>query len=276
MKNKTLYKNTVLSLFLKIVTILCGFVLPRLILSHYGSTVNGLVSSISQFLALITFLDFGVGSVIQSSFYKPLAEKNLDKINSILIYAQKYYNKIGFCLLLYTIILCAYFPYISKNNFEALYVITLVIAISISLFAQYFFGIVNSLLLNADQKGYIDYFLQIISLVCNTFICYFLIKYDYSIQFVKLISSIIFLVRPVLLLVYVKHNYKISSNVKICNIELKQKWNGLAQHFMVVILYNSPVIILTIFSSMAVVSVFSVYSMIVREWKVWLYLCSLV
>lgn len=43
-------KNTFASLFLQICTVICGFVVPKLILSHYGSAVNGLVNSITQFV----------------------------------------------------------------------------------------------------------------------------------------------------------------------------------------------------------------------------------
>lgn len=40
----------------KIITIICGFIVPRLIIENYGSSVNGLVVSITQFMAYITLL----------------------------------------------------------------------------------------------------------------------------------------------------------------------------------------------------------------------------
>ena len=69
---KKLLMNTSASLIFEISTIVTGFIIPRLILSSYGSEVNGLVNSITQFLGIISFLELGVGSVIQSSLYKPL------------------------------------------------------------------------------------------------------------------------------------------------------------------------------------------------------------
>ena len=49
------------------------------------------------------------------------------------------------------------YPQFAGKNFGFAYTATLIVAISISSFAQYFFGIVNRLLLTADQRGYIQY-----------------------------------------------------------------------------------------------------------------------
>ena len=64
MRNKLLAKNTVASLIAQITTLICGFILPRLFLQHFGSEVNGLVNSIVQFLSVISFLELGVGAVV--------------------------------------------------------------------------------------------------------------------------------------------------------------------------------------------------------------------
>ena len=69
---KKLALNTVTSLSLQIITIICGFITPRLFLSAYGSEVNGLVQSVTQFLGVISFLELGIGQVIQSELYKHL------------------------------------------------------------------------------------------------------------------------------------------------------------------------------------------------------------
>ena len=74
MRGRLLAKNTIASLIAQITAIVCGFILPRFFLEYYGSDVNGLINSITQFLGIISFLELGVGAVVQSSLYKPLAE----------------------------------------------------------------------------------------------------------------------------------------------------------------------------------------------------------
>ena len=57
MRSKKAIKNIIVSLFQQIVTIICGLILPRAIIGTYGSNVNGLISSITQFLGYITLLE---------------------------------------------------------------------------------------------------------------------------------------------------------------------------------------------------------------------------
>ena len=108
MRKKRLILNTITSLLLQLTTIICGFVLPRLILNHFGSNVNGLVNSITQFLQIISFLELGVGAVVQSSLYKPLADKDNNQISSIIVSANKFFRKIAIILTVYILVLiCA-------------------------------------------------------------------------------------------------------------------------------------------------------------------------
>ena len=165
MRKKKLAANTVSSLLFRICTIICGFILPRLILSSYGSEINGLVNSITQFLGIIAFLELGVGAVVQSSLYKPLVDKDNEQISRIAVSGQEFFSKIAYILVGYVILLFFIYPYIANQNFSFIFTGTLILTISISSFAQYYFGIINSLLLTADQRGYISYNVQTITLI---------------------------------------------------------------------------------------------------------------
>ena len=201
---------TISSFIFQIATIICGFILPRLILQHFGSEVNGLVNSITQFLQIISFLELGMGSVVQSSLYKPLSDKNDYEISAIIVSAGKFFKRLAAILLVYVIVLLVLYPYIANSNFSHVYSATLIAAMSISSFAQYYFGVVDRLLLTADQYGYIQYISQTITLILNTFVCVILIKSGSSIQIVKLVTSLIYLLRPVYLRIYVNRHYNIN------------------------------------------------------------------
>ena len=81
-------------LLLQVTTVLCGFVLPRAILNRYGSDVNGLLNSIAQFLQMIAFLELGVGAVIRSALYKPLADGDTVKVSEVLASGNRFFRKI--------------------------------------------------------------------------------------------------------------------------------------------------------------------------------------
>lgn len=143
----------------------------------------------------------------------------------------------------------------------------MIAAISISSFAQYYFGIVNSLLLNADQRGYIQYNAQTITVLLNTVVCAAMIKLGGSVQLVKLTTSLIYLARPLILRVYVNRHYKIDWKIHYDEEPIKQKWNGVAQHVAAVVLDGTDTIVLTLLSTLSNVSVYSVYFMVIRGVK---------
>ncbi len=261
-RGKRLRWNTISSLASQITTIICGFILPRLILKSFGSQVNGLVISITQFLHIITFLELGVGAVVQSSLYKPLAEKNVEETSKIIRSADKFFARIAMVLLGYVLVLTFIYPMI-RNEFDHVFTATLIIAISISSFAQYYFGVVDSILLSADQRGYIQYIAQIATLITNTVACAVLIHFGASIQIVKLTTSVIFLLRPVFLRVYINKKYIIQRKIQYTGEPIKQKWNGIAQHVAAVVLDQTDIIVLTGLSSLENVSIYSVYHLVI-------------
>ena len=118
MRGKRLAINTVSSLAFQICTIICGFIVPRLILKSFGSEVNGLVNSITQFLGIISFLELGVGAVIQSALYKPLADKDTDQISKVIVSGQRFFTKLAIILLVYVAFLMGIYPFIANQNFR--------------------------------------------------------------------------------------------------------------------------------------------------------------
>ena len=255
--------NTITSLILQVITIVSGLILPRLILEAYGSDINGLINSITQFLSIISLLELGLGAVVQSALYKPIANKDLLQINRILTSANKFFRKLAYFLIGYVLVLFVTYPLLVNQNFSAAFSVSLIIIISINSFTQYFFGIVDSLFLLADQRGYFYYSIQIITLILNTFFSVFLINIGCSIHVIKIASSAIFLLRPIVVRMYINKRYHINRKEKY-NIEpIDQKWNGIAQHIAAIILDSTDMMVLTVFSSIGYVSVYSVYNMVI-------------
>ena len=255
------------SMLHQIISLVCGFILPRLFLARYGSTVNGLTSSITQFLGFITLAECGVGSVVQSSLYKPLAEKNVEEISKIFKSSNRFFNKLGIILFVYTILLAVFYPFIVAESFDYIFTASLILIISISTFARYYLGMSYRMIVGADQYGFVNHSLSCIALLLNTAACVVLIKLDMPIHVVKLVSSLIFFAQPVILLMFAKRKYTIDTSVVLTEEPIKQKWNGLAQHIASVVNGNTDTVVLTLFSTLENVSVYAVYHMVVNGIK---------
>lgn len=268
MERKTkLMLNSASSLVYQIITIVCGFILPRFFLTYYGSEVNGLVSSITQFLGFIALAECGVGAVVQSSLYKPLAKNDMVGVSKVVKSSERFFRRIAWLLAGYTVILMAVYPLITIDSFDYLFTLGLIFVIAISSFAQYYIGMTYRLLLDADQLGFIQYTIQAVALVLNTVCCVMLMQHGASVQVVKLTTSMIFVLQPVLLSVIAKRRYKLDRKIRLTGEPIQQKWNGLTHHISGVVLNNTDTVVLTLFSTLENVSVYAVYHLVVNGVK---------
>lgn len=265
-KKKALY-NVSFSLLLQLIVIIYGFIVPKIIIAKYGSDVNGLISSITNFLMYISLLESGVGPVIKSALYKPLAKKDKYEIANIINKSNQFFKIIAKIFILYIIVLLIFYPLFVNSKFNYLYIISLILIISISTFAEYYFGMTYKLFLQADQKSYVISAIQIVTYVMTCIAIIIMAKLNFSIHIIKLISSLIFVLRPIVQNLYVRKKYKIQFDKYDKKYELKQKWDGLAQHIASVVHNNTDVAVITIFSTLQEVSVYSVYYLIVKGVK---------
>ena len=262
MRSKKAIINIISLLLFQATTIICGFIVPKLIISNYGSNVNGLIASINRFLAYITVLEIGFGTVIKALLYKPIAKKDKDEIVSILKATDRFYKKISLIFIGYIIILCIIFPLLVAKEFDYLFTIPLILILSFSVFIDYFYGITYKTYLYAEQKAYVSTFINLIVLIVNTIVVVILIKLGLSVHIVKLVTALLFVLRPVIQNIYVRKKYKIDIRKVKTNRTIKQKWDGLAQHIAYVVRVNTDIIVLSLFSSLSEVSVYYVYSLI--------------
>ena len=215
MRGKKLLKNISFTLIYQIIAIISGFIVPKAIISHYGSSVNGLISSIAQFLAYIYIVEGGVSAIIKYLLYKPIAENNKNEIEKILKSTQNFFKHILYIYIIYVGILCVIYPKIVANNFETYFTISLIIIIAISRFSEYFMAMEYNLYLQANQQNYIIAIANSITITLNTIITVILIKLNCSIITIKIANTITYIIRAVSYKIYVKNKYKINLSKKI-------------------------------------------------------------
>ena len=255
--------NVILSFSQQIISVICGLIIPRLIISTFGSGVNGLLSSITQFLSYIVLLEAGAGGVIRAALYKPLADSNKDRISSILKAGERFFRKVAFIFIGYLAIICVLYPLLIKKDFGFLFTCSLIAIIGISTFVQYYFGITYQILLQADQRQYISSGFQIVTLILNAAAVIVLIKLGAPVHIVKAGSAFVLVLRPILLNLYVNKKYQLNKALPPDNDAIKQRWDGLGHHIAFFLHKNTDIVVLTLFANIMEVSVYSVYYSIV-------------
>ena len=147
--------NTSLSALAEVVALVCGLILPRLILRNYGSAYNGITSSAKQLLSAISILTVGIAGTTRVALYKSLAANDIEKTSGIIWATEKYMRKVGYALLALVVILTIFYPMLVDTGYSWIEVAPLIIAAGISASGRYFFATPYNALISADQSIYI-------------------------------------------------------------------------------------------------------------------------
>ncbi len=261
---KTRVKKSILTtLALQITTLVCGLIVPRVLLGAFGSEAYGATTSIAQFLSYITFLEGGIGGIARAALYKPLADNDKSRISVIIYELKRFFRIIAFISLGYALVLACTFKSLSHIEcYDWMTTFWLVLVIAVSTFGQYFIGISYSALIQADQRVYLINALSIITTVMNAILVVFMVRIGSNLVFVKLISSCVFLIKPTAMWLYVKKKYGLNNHPEPDRNALSQRWTGLGQHIAFYIHSNTDITILTVLDNLESVSVYSVYHMV--------------
>lgn len=259
---KKLFYNSIMALACQIASVICAFFLPQLIIRIYGSEVNGLLTSIAQFLSVISLLEMGMSTVAQAYLFKPIAENDKPQISRVLAAVRDFFNKIGCILVSYVVLLIIFYPKLAKSTFDWWFIAVLFVATSMDYFARYFIGIPDIVLVSADQRNYIYSLAHMAVLIVSTLVSVVLIRAGFSIQCVKLAAALVYFLKPVILRIYVNRHYTIDRKAKYIENPIDQKYNGLAQHIAHTVLNSTDTVVLTVLSTLNNVSIYAVYHLV--------------
>ena len=253
--------NTITSLMVQLAVTIQGLIIPRIMLVYFGSSINGLVSSLTQYLNLFAIVEGGISGVILAALYKPIAEKNNSKLSGVLVSANVFMKKLGILFVGYAVILAMLYP-LFIDTYSWLFSFSLTVIIAIAIFVQYYFTLIPQLLLRADDKFYLCNIVQIIFIVFNIIMAVISVHIYPEVRFLKILSSIVYLIQPLILNIYIKKHYKINWGEKKDEELLRQRWDGFGISLANLVTTNTDVIVLTAFTTLETVSVYTIYSQI--------------
>lgn len=264
-KNKNIiFSNVLASLILNTVSIISGFIIPKIIISSLGSEVNGLYLSLDQYLNFFSLLEGGLGGVIMASLYKPILEKDTMKISSIIVTATKFFRKIALLFIMYMTGVSLLYPVIFKTSFDYGFIASLSFILGINFFVRYYFLLIYRMLLQADRKVYVTALVQSVLVVLEIILFIIFIRMFPSIHVIKLISTFVYILQFLILSRYVKTHYTLDKNAPEDKKLIAQRWDGMGIMIAAFIHQNTDIIILTSFTSLLTVSVYTVYNMVVN------------
>lgn len=267
MRQKKAIANIISSLIYQVVSVVCALIVPRLILSSFGSTYNGVIQSATQLLSIISILTLGIAGATRVALYKSLAANDTLATSRIVKANNQYMNKVGLILTVYVALLAFVYPYISNNTLSNLDNAKLILIVSISIFSEYFLGITYRTLLMAAQREYVYSILMAVARILNAIVIYVLVKAGASVFAVLLFGTIVMALVPVILYIYSNKRFSLIKNCTPDREALSQRRAAAFHSLANIIHQNTDITLLTLFTDAMVISVYSVYFLIASKMR---------
>lgn len=245
----------------QLVATVCGMLIPWIMIDTFGSEAYGATTSIAQFLSYISLLEGGIGRAARGELYKPLAQGDIESISRVYLAVKRFFNTIGTAFLCYAFVLAfCFYDIADVAAFSRDYIFWLVVVMTIGKFAEFMGGYSQITLFNADQRQYVSNITVIGTSLLNVLLVVILARSGCDLLWVKLGSSLVFLIKPVIYSIYLKKHYTIVRTKE--RAKLSNQWTAIGQHIAYFVQNNIAVFALTVFADLKAVAVYSVYHLI--------------
>lgn len=249
---------------------LLNFITRTIFIKTLGNEYLGINGLFTNVLYILSFAELGVGHAITYCMYKPIANKDNEKVKSLLKLYKKFYNIIGIIVFGVGVLLIPFLPYIIKEMpdiEENLILIYLLYLLETSI--SYFFSYKKSII-TVNQQDYICDVVRLCLTVTKSIIqmIVLLTLKNYTIYLLIYVLSTIFTNVVVAIIADKKYPYILEKNVE----ELPEKEKGdITKNVKSLMLYKiskvslsgTDNIIISALVGITAVGIYSNYSLII-------------
>ena len=266
-RTRAFVHNMIASAVLQVFNMASGIIVPRIMLVYYGSEINGLVSSIVQFISYFNIVEAGLGGAVIFSLYKPLAEKNTIVVSNIVTAAKKLYYKTGILFSALVLALAFIYPMlVNVADMGYMHIAFLVAVLGASGVMDFFVMAKYTTLFTADQRLYVISLANCFQVVLTTLLVFVLAREHADIVLLRLAVVLIIFVKAGIIRWYAYRHYKKInySSPEPDYTALGKRWDVLYLQLLNAVQTATPVVLLTLLAGdLKLVSVYVVYNMVI-------------
>ena len=260
-KDNRIKYNLLSGVLYQVVLIALSFLLPRLYLENFGSEVNGVLSTIKQIFAYMVLLESGIGLATTQALYKPVAEKNHNKISSVISATHSYYVKVGIIYAIIVLLIAFAYEYIVPTSIEPGLIFGIVILTALPNLFSYFMQAKYRILLEVDGRKYVitnsETILQLVSNIAKIVV----ILLTNNLLLMQLSYCILSLLQLFYIYIHAKKRYKwLSVKTEPDYEAISQRKSVLVHQVSGMVFNNTDVLLLSFLCDFKVVSVYTIYN----------------
>ena len=260
-KDNRIKYNLLSGILYQVVLIVLSFILPRLYLENFGSEINGILSTIKQIFAYMVLLESGIGLATTQALYKPVAEKNHQKISSVISATNNYYTKIGFVYGAIVLLIAGVYAYIVPESVNSAVIFWIVILTALPALFSYFVQAKYRILLEVDGRKYVitnsETLLQLVSNIAKILVLVF----TDNLLLIQLSYCILSLLQLVYIYIHAKKRYNwLSVRAKPDYEAVSQRKSVLVHQISAMVFNNTDILLLSFLCDFKVASIYTIYN----------------
>ena len=256
-------KNLVFSVISKILVFGLGLLIPRLIISSYGSEINGVLSSSGNVLTYLSLIEAGISAAAVQGLYGPIGKKDKDAISQVAVATRKTYRKYFWYFIAALFIIAFVFPLFVKSTLNYGLIFGIIAIEGVSTALTFYFASTLVVILSADGKDYVGQIIQLLIFILNSVVKIVLVTLGVNVLVLQLCYLGVNVIQISLYFFYTRRHYswidwKAKPNFTPLKNRKKYMLNGIAW----TVFSATDTIVLSIVCGFKAVSVYAVYSLV--------------
>ncbi|MDE6212300.1 MAG: polysaccharide biosynthesis protein [Lachnospiraceae bacterium] len=201
-------KNIIFGYISNFVILLVNFIQTTVFIYVLGKTLSGVNGVYTNVLSVLNLTELGIGTALNFSLYKPVAERDYDKIKSYMRFYKRAYLTIAAVITVLGIAISPFLKYILKNPGSltvrelTLYYYLFLFNTVISYFVAYKYSLAN-----AEQKNYIQTNITTLTKIAVALVQIIVLVLTRNFLFYLLAQSFVELVQKIFVTIYLNRLY---------------------------------------------------------------------
>lgn len=263
MSGKKIINNILFGFATQFIIICLGIIVPRLVLTSYGSDVNGFTSTVTQLFTYMALLEAGIAQSTQNSLYKPIAQNDRYGISRIMVASQRYYRKVTLIYGAAVVVMSVLIPFAVKTNINKPTTIAYILITGISSVIGFYYLESWKQLLAADGRYYISQIIGMIVTIVSYAAKIIIVPFAINIVWIQCVQLLITVIQLIIYKCYLRKHYSwVDFNVEPDNTALKDRYAFMKNQIASTVFSSTDIIVLSVIGSTLLSSVYAIYSLV--------------
>lgn len=263
MKKNKFIKNVIFGFGGQIVVMVLGIIIPRIMITSYGSDINGIVSTVTQIFSYMALLEAGISQAAKNALYKHIANKDQDSISYVVSLSRRYFRNVTAVYGIGVMLLSCIIPIILKSNVDKTTIFFIVFWEGLSGVISFYYIETDIALLTADGRGYVNNGINVVNKTISYIIKIVMAYFGMNIALLQFVYFFITIIKVVFYRGYVNKEYPwLHYDTTPKTAKLPDRNAYIVTEIAWTIFSSTDMIVLSTFVSTQLASVYSIYNLV--------------